>query len=708
MNTTTDPLARTTSAPKIDELQKEYERAGAGYGWWGDDATDVRLMRWPGQSKDGRKHRKIRGEDVFPWENAFDSRVPTVDFIVVFLTSVLLEAFSRAPLKCEPTEAGDIETAGKIQKVMEYYRRRMKLELLEEMELLLQAALTHGAALVEVNWERKLGTTKAAMSLQELLAIAASDGDPESPLSSLPVYLADPAAETAAAELVLALVPDLNTMAAAKRFVRAIRNEGVAEYRTVFVAKNRPCVRTLRFGRDVFIPPETTDLQRARVIFVRDFLTETEVLERVQTEGWDAEWAREAIATQGKMSSWSSMDREDDPNKSLTLKWGDLDTESHLIEVVHAYQQQLDDQDIPRVTCTVWCPHVTVTASSGEAGYASHYPSDLAHCELPFVGYQLERFSRRILASRGVPEIAHTWQAEEKTQCDMLADLSSITVNPPRRTSNTRGQKYEWGPGAQTVGRQGELEAFQTNTANAGLSFQIMEMLRRRRSEYFGIMDELVPAPLWQARLGHIVGTFLARAGEMFKQMAALVMDEQNVSTEELERITGVSLEGVDRSVESIVRGFDWSMTFDARDLDMEFTLKKLETVANLAVPLDREGTVSYSRLVAAIMTQIDSSYAGAFLADPKEAADRIKAEVDAEFVRMLAGNEAHYTQNDPAAQMKMIEAQRLVAENPKYEQAYQSDERFRAVVDNFMQNLEQSVKQQQNKQIGRDGVKPL
>jgi len=140
----------------------------------------------------------------------------------------------------------------------------------------------------------------------------------------------------------------------------------------------------------------------------------------------------------------------------------------------------------------------------------------------------------------------------------------------------------------------------------------------------------------------------------------------------------------------------------------MEFTLKKLETVANLAVPLDREGTVSYSRLVAAIMTQIDSSYAGAFLADPKEAADRIKAEVDAEFVRMLAGNEAHYTQNDPAAQMKMIEAQRLVAENPKYEQAYQSDERFRAVVDNFMQNLEQSVKQQQNKQIGRDGVKPL
>lgn len=707
MKTTTDPFARVTEGPDLDELQKEFERAGACHGWWGDDALNTRLMKWNGQSKDGRKRREVMKKDPFPWEGAFDCRVPTVDSIINILVSVLMTAFDRAILRCQATEVGDIDTAAKIQKVMEYYRRRMRRRMSEEAELLLQNALTYGAALWEVGWERRLGTTKATLTLDDVLAMA--EGAPETPLATLPSLLADPEAEQAVAELLLMAVPDLGTVKAARQVARRIRTEGLAEYRRAFVAANRPCVRALRFGRDVFIPPEATDIQRARVIFVREFLTETEIRERVNTLEWNADWAEAAIATQGKMSTWSSLDREDAPTKSLTLEWADLDTESHLVEVVHAYQQQLDEQEIPRVTCTVWCPHVqeTATGNTGQP-YAAHYPADFAHQELPFVVYQWERFSRRIMSSRGVPEIAYTWQAEEKTQCDMLADLASISVNPPRRTSNTRGQKYEWGPGAQTVGRQGEQEVFQTNTSNAPLAFQIMEMLRRRRSEYFGIMDELVPPALWQARLGHIVGNWMGTCEEMFRQMACLVLDEANVSTEELQRITGVDLEGIDRSPEAIARGYDWSMQFDARDLDMDYTLKKLETVANLAVPLDREGMLSYSKLVAAIVTQVDPSYTTALLGDPQEAADRIVADVDSEFVRMAAGNEANYVENDPTAQFKMKAANDVVQRNPKYQELYRSDERFREVVDNYLKNLGQSVTQMENRQIGRTGVKPV
>lgn len=702
MNATSDPLARAVKEPEIDKLQEEFERSGITNGWLGDEAQDVRLMRWTGQSRDGRKRREATGTDVFPWEGAFDNRVPTVDLIVNLLVSVMMVAFDRAVLRCVATEISDVESAGKFQKVMEYYRRLIRRELRDEAELLLQSALTFGAAIWEVGWERRLGTTREAMDVNELMSIVAS-APPDSPIHALPALLADPESEKAAAALVTAIIPDLQTEAAARRFIRAIRSEGVAEYRRAFVTANRPCIRALRLGRDVFLPPETTDIQRARVVFVREFLTETEVLERVETKGWDPKWAEQAIATQGKVSLWET---EEKLTKSLTPSWSEIDTESHLIEVVHAYQQQLDEQNIPIVMCTVWCPHVS--ASGDVRPYAAHYPADNAHQELPFIPYQLERFSRRILASRGVPEIAYTWQLEEKTQCDMLGDLSSISVNPPRRTANARGQKYEWGPGAQTVGRQGEQEVFQTNTSNAALSFNIMDMLRRRRSEYFGIMDELVPAPLWQARLGHIIGTWLSSCEQMYRQIAALVLDEDNVPTPELERITGVDMQGIDRSPEAIARGYDWSMTFDARDLDMDYTLKKLETVANLAVPLDREGMVSYSKLVAAIVTQVDPSYAQALLGDPKEAAERVVSDVDAEFVRMYAGNEAHYTENDPAAAMKQQAADYIVKENPKYQEAYQRDERFRATVDNYMKNLGQSVAQQQNKQIGRTGVKPV
>jgi hypothetical protein len=288
----------------------------------------------------------------------------------------------------------------------------------------------------------------------------------------------------------------------------------------------------------------------------------------------------------------------------------------------------------------------------------------------------------------------------------MLADLASISVNPPRRSSNTRGQKYEWGPGAQSVGRQGDQEVFQTNTSAAPLAFNIMDMLRRRRAEYFGIMDELVPPALWQAKLGHIVGNWLGACEEMFSQMAALVLDEENVSTAELERITGVSLEGMDRSPEAIVRMFDWRMQFDARDLDMDYTLKKLETIATLAVPLDREGMISYGKLVGAIITQVDPTYATALIGDSKKAAEAVAGEVDNEFVRMLAGNQPHMVENDPTAELRMQAANEIVQKNPKYQEAYKTDERFREVVDNFTKNLQMSITQQNNKTVGRTGVK--
>ena len=696
--------------PDLSELQREYERSGVSFGWWGDDANDTRLMRWEGQSADGRKHKKDKGTDVFPWENAFDTRVPTVDTIVNYLVAVMMVAFDRGVLRCQATEAGDLDAAAKLQKVMEYYRSLLRRMLREEAELLLQNALTYGAALWEVRWERRLGTVKDRILMDDLLAMAASAA-PGNPLAALPQLIGDPAMDDVVCDLLLALTPDLGTKAAAKRALKALRNEGVAEYRRAFVARNAPCVRALRFGRDVFMPPETSDLQRARVLFVRDFFTETEIREKVNTEGWNAEWAEEAIASAGKMSSWASLDREDRTTKTLTLQWTDIDTESNLIEVVHAYQRQLDEQGIPRITCTVWSPCVKNDrqGQTSTASFAAHYPADLAHQNLPMVVYQWERFSRRILASRGVPEIAYTWQLEEKTQCDMLADLASISVNPPRRTTNTRGQKYEWGPGAQTSGRAGELEPFQVQAHNAPLAFQIMEMLRRRRAEYFGIMDETVPPALWQAKLGHIVGNWLCCCEEMFGQMAALVLDEENVSTEELERITGVSLEGLDRSPEAIARMFDWRMQFDARDLDMDYTLKKLETVATLAVPLDREGMISYGKLVGAILTQVDPTYAEALLGDPQAAAEKIVGEVDDEFVRMLAGNEAKYVENDPTAQLRAQAADEIVKKNPKYQQAYQGDERFREVVDNYMKNLQQSIVQTgENVTTGRTGVKPV
>jgi hypothetical protein len=48
------------------------------------------------------------------------------------------------------------------------------------------------------------------------------------------------------------------------------------------------------------------------------------------------------------------------------------------------------------------------------------------------------------------------------------------------------------------------------------------------------------------------------------------------------------------------------------------------------------------------------------------------------------------------------------MGKNQKAQQSMQQDPNFRAMLENYMKNLQMSVSQQQNKQIGRTGVTPV
>jgi hypothetical protein len=51
---------------------------------------------------------------------------------------------------------------------------------------------------------------------------------------------------------------------------------------------------------------------------------------------------------------------------------------------------------------------------------------------------------------------------------------------------------------------------------------------------------------------------------------------------------------------------------------------------------------------------------------------------------------------------------QDIMSKNPKAQQMMQQDPHFRALIEKFIKNLQMSVSQQQNKQIGRTGVTPV
>ena len=75
--------------------------------------------------------------------------------------------------------------------------------------------------------------------------------------------------------------------------------------------------------------------------------------------------------------------------------------------------------------------------------------------QYPFVVYRRENVARKLIDSRGVPDIVHTWQNEIKGQRDMLYDRASLMVFPPLTVPARMGQVYRLQPGSDLAGVKG-------------------------------------------------------------------------------------------------------------------------------------------------------------------------------------------------------------------------------------------------------------
>jgi len=93
---------------------------------------------------------------------------------------------------------------------------------------------------------------------------------------------------------------------------------------------------------------------------------------------------------------------------------------------------------------------------------------------------------------------------------------------------------------------------------------------------------------------------------------------------------------------------------------------------------------------------------------DKATASQKLYKDVTNDIALMMLGNEAQYVENDPQASSKLQFAQEILSKNPKAQQAAQGDRIFQILLQNYMKQLQFSVEQEKNKQIGRVGVSPV
>src|SRR6185295_6926788 len=77
-------------------------------------------------------------------------------------------------------------------------------------------------------------------------------------------------------------------------------------------------------------------------------------------------------------------------------------------------------------------------------------PCEYDHGELCYTAFRREFHQRPILSSRGIPEVAYTWECEIKDQRDGRTDMVALALRPPLMApyNDILRLKQEFSPGA--------------------------------------------------------------------------------------------------------------------------------------------------------------------------------------------------------------------------------------------------------------------
>jgi hypothetical protein len=525
----------------------------------------------------------------------------------------------------------------------------------------------------------------------------------------------------------------------ARQCVKDLRATGECEFPMPYLVKNQPKISALKPYRDFVLPVEVGSIETAPVVFVRDLMTEADLRRMVLGAGWDADWVDEAVKTKGKFSTWQL----NNPYSAYgTWSWRAVDNRSWLIEVVWAYYKQVDEDGVTQIVATVFSPHLTVNPKGGTAFTeyvngketvrlddfaAKHEILNYPRAEYPVILGRRERFDRSWLATRGLPEILATDQNVEKAMLDSVVDLAGMAAVPPLLVPKGLSARFKIGPAVQNEYVPGREPKFMQmpGGGNAAPAETVVQTIRQRAARYCGLFDAQTPPQLTAMMQQPMVKKFLVMWGEALQMAFELTA---KFAPEKIEKVTG-------NEVPQDADDFHYVMQFDATQFHPELMDAKLAAFDQLA-QTDRTGTIDQAALTKFKASIIDPQMAKTLVIEQGQASVKLQKDVQSDVGNMFLGSEAIYgdASNDPAAQMKLQYAQQILQGNPNYlhgldpkmvaefmgpqaaqqiammqaQSGQQPNPRFTELVANYLKNLKQGTVQQQNKGVGRTGVKQL
>lgn len=461
--------------------------------------------------------------------------------------------------------------------------------------------------------------------------------------------------------------------------LEALDEEGECEALVVIASNEGPEVKALRYIDDFCVPRVTDDFNYASPWFRSEWVTESQLRERIAGDDWDPEWVEE----------------------TLNYKGYELFTERGATVV----------EDVKDLINLVWC----YSAETNERGETVRYVTVLSHANGSAFGKRVVRTrrgnwqtaffrrevrTRNITDARGLAEISAPSQGVAKGIRDMAANNALIGSLPPVKAKGARVRNVLLEPfGVIPMGQSDDL-AFMQPPAYPAAAEKAEDKIHKELLHYLGVSDGESDVT---ERRREFMFWFL----EQWRDFLVLLLEvtQDNASDEFVTRATQTAdAKGV--KAQDVSGRFMMSIKLDPTNIDNEKLITKVNAVAQVLQSIDREGVVDTSPFVRHVLTMLFPDMSGAALRSPEQLTQDDIRDEEQNFVKIKAGLMPQMdTTGHWRYQARLEWHQRMQQENPDAiaEMSPVSQEMYQR----WISALEQMVKQfGENAEIGKTGVR--
>ncbi len=680
MHNSSDPeLLFVSKEPDINYLRDTYRETQSSLGEWIDRRQrdyDVRNCIWAGKSNDFKKYSaNPETGEVFPWAGASDQEIRMVDNQINKCVAMSLNAVRQAHIVATPVESSDIARANVISMFVRWLVNTKMDDFYDQVELGLNHLFEKGMMVHYVYYESQDQKQQQAIKLDEIamalpqIAEAIQDGSMDEELSA-------------------AISEQFGVSKTKSRsMLKELRKDGETTVPVVRRVINRPRIKALAPDEDIFWPNYTIDPQEAPYVFHVLNMTPEQIRSKIASEGWDEEFVDKAIEN-------ATVGENDVYTHNLGLEDEILRDDDETIRIVYCYQRLLDEDNIPGIYCTVFCNEVPDL-------YAKHTLMDYAHGGYPFVVSTFEKTSKRLYASRSIPEVGEAFQQVVKVETD-----ASTNGQPPARApplEHPLGRcPTRYGPGVRIPYRTpGEVRFADTPRFDVG-SVEVRRLMQESFDRYFGNNAPNIDPVESQIKQQNIINRVLHHMKYVMDQVYGLY--QQYGPDEEYFRVTGV------QDMQKYAKGragerFDFYMQYDVATQDPEQMLERVKTIGQVAGTMDKNGVVDTEQLLAMAIGQVMPGAAEKIILPRETASQKAMEEERQTIAELVAGVPPNVREND-AHEMKLQVFQQWLSQ-PDIQQKAQQDQALQERVQGYMQQRQFAIQQKQNARIGRLGATP-